>query len=84
MPVDRMRTRAQKWGNSLAVRIPKAIADKAGVREEDEVEIEVSAQVIRMKARRREPTLSELLRRITPDNLHGEADFGRPQGREAW
>jgi len=79
-----MRTRAQKWGNSLAVRIPKAIADQAGVREDDEVEIEVAARVIRMKARRREPGLAELLQRVTPDNLHGEADFGRPEGREAW
>jgi antitoxin MazE len=66
------------------VRIPKAIAEQAGVREEDEVEIEVTARVIRMRARRREPVLSELLRKITPDNLHGETDFGRPQGREAW
>lgn len=79
-----MRTRAQKWGNSLAVRIPKVIADQAGVREDDEVEIEVAARVIRMKARRREPGLAELLRQITPDNLHGEADFGRAEGREAW
>ena len=68
----------------MAVRIPKTIADQAGVREDDEVEIEVTARVIRMRARRREPGLSELLRRITPDNLHGEADFGRPEGREAW
>ncbi len=79
-----MRTKAQKWGNSLAVRIPKAIADQAGVREDDEVEIEVAAQVIRMRARLRKPVLSELLRRITPDNLHGETDFGRPKGREVW
>lgn len=79
-----MRTRAQKWGNSLAVRIPKAIAEQAGVREDDEVEIEVAARVIRMKARRRDPVLAELLRQVTPDNLHGETDFGRPQGREAW
>ena len=79
-----MRTRAQKWGNSLAVRIPKAIADQAGVREDDEVEIQVTAKVIRMRVRRREPVLSELVRQITPDNLHGETDFGRRKEREAW
>ena len=79
-----MRTKAQKWGNSLAVRIPKAIADQAGVREDDEVDIEVAARVIRMKARRRQPVLAELLGKITPSNLHGEADFGRAEGREAW
>ena len=79
-----MRAKAQKWGNSLAVRIPKVIADQAGVREHDELEIEVAAQVIRMKPRRREPGLAELLRQVTPDNLHGEVSFGRPKGREAW
>jgi len=79
-----MRTKAQKWGNSLAVRIPKAIAEQAGVREDDEVEIEVAARVIRLRARPRKPELSELLRRITPDNLHGATDLGRPEGREAW
>ncbi len=79
-----MRAKAQKWGNSLAVRIPKVVADQAGVREDDELEIEVTAGVIRLKPRRREPGLAELLRQITPDNLHGEASFGRPEGREAW
>lgn len=79
-----MRAKAQKWGNSLAVRIPKAVADQAGVREEDELEIEVVAKVIRMKPCRRELTLERLLRGITAENLHGEADFGPREGREAW
>ena len=79
-----MRAKAQKWGNSLAVRIPKVVADQAGVRENDELEIEVVARVIRLKPRRRQPGLAELLRKVTPDNLHGEASLGRPEGREAW
>ena len=79
-----MRARAQRWGNSLAVRIPKPIADEAGVREKDEFDIEVVARMIRMKPRQREISLDQLLGRITPENLHGEADFGRPEGREAW
>lgn len=79
-----MRAKAQKWGNSLAVRIPKAIADQAGMREEDELDIDVEAETIRIKPRRREPGLSELLDQVTTENLHGAADFGRPEGREAW
>ena len=79
-----MRARAQKWGNSLAVRIPKAIADQAGVHEEDELEIEVEADVIRLKRCRLEPTLDQLLDGITQENLHGELDFGKAEGREAW
>lgn len=79
-----MRAKAQRWGNSLAVRIPKAIAEEAGVREEDELEIEVVAKVIRMKPRQRGVVLNDLIDAITPENLHGEEDFGKPKGREAW
>jgi antitoxin MazE len=79
-----MRAKAQRWGNSLAVRIPKAIAEQAGVREQDELELEVVAKVIRMRPRRRALVLDDLLRGITPENLHAETDFGKPKGREAW
>jgi len=79
-----MKAKAQKWGNSLAVRIPKAIADQAGVRAEDELEIDVVAKVIRLRPRRREASLENLLKGITRKNLHTEADFGQPEGGEAW
>ena len=79
-----MRTRAQKWGNSLAVRIPKAIAAEAGVAEKDDLEMQVVGDVIQIRRCRPEPSLEELLAGVTPDNQHGEADFGTPQGREAW
>lgn len=79
-----MRAKAQRWGNSLAVRIPKAIAEQAGVGENDELDIEVVDRAIRVKPCRRPPSLSDLLERITPDNLHEELDFGKPQGRESW
>ena len=79
-----MRAKAQRWGNSLAVRIPKVIADEAGIREQDELEIDLVARVIHIKPRSPEPGLDELLAGITAENLHGETDFGRPEGREAW
>jgi antitoxin MazE len=79
-----VRAKAQKWGNSLAVRIPKSIAQQAGVREEDELDIDVEAEVIRLKPRRRQPALADLLERITPANVHGETDFGSLRGREIW
>jgi antitoxin MazE len=79
-----MRAKAQKWGNSLAVRIPKSIAQQAGVQEQDEFDIDVEAEVIRLKPRRRRPALAELLERITLANVHGESDFGPPHGREIW
>lgn len=77
-----MRAKAQKWGNSLAVRIPKSIAQQAGVNDEDELDIDVEAEVIRLRPRRRQPALAELLEGVTSDNLHAGADFGLPQGRE--
>ena len=79
-----MRAKAQKWGNSLAVRIPKSIAQQAGVNEDDELDIDVEAEIIRLKPRRRQAGLEELLAQITPDNLHAAVDFGGPRGREIW
>jgi antitoxin MazE len=79
-----MRAKAQKWGNSLAVRIPKSVAEEAGVGERDDLEIEVVDQVIRIRRCAETPSLAALLDRVTADNLHGEADFGERQGREAW
>ena len=79
-----MRAKAQRWGNSLAVRIPKAIADDAGIREQDELEIDLVARVIHIRPCSPEPGLDQLLAGITAENLHGETDFGRPEGREAW
>lgn len=79
-----MRARAQKWGNSLAVRIPKAIAQQAGVHPEDELDIDVEANVIRLRPLRRTPCLAELLQRITAENVHGEIDPGPARGREIW
>jgi len=77
-----MRAKVQKWGSSLAVRIPKAVAEAAGVGERDDLEIEVVDQVIRIRRCARTPSLAVLLDRVTADSLHGEADFGAPTGRE--
>lgn len=79
-----MRSRAQKWGNSLAVRVPKAVTEKVGLREGDEVDIEVVGRGIRLKPVRAAPALKDLVGAIAPDNVHEEQDFGRPVGREAW
>jgi antitoxin MazE len=79
-----MRVKAQRWGNSLAVRIPKTVADQAGVREQDEMEVEVTAGIIHLRPRAYEPRLEDLLAGITPENLHSELDYGRPEGNEAW
>ena len=71
-----------KWGNSLAVRIPKPIAEQAGVGEGDPVVLEAERGQIRLRRREKIPTLEELVSRITPENRHGETLVGREVGNE--
>jgi len=80
-----MRARVQKWGNSLALRIPKSFAVEVGLQKESSVEIslEDGKLVIKPVA---EPklTLKQLLARVTKENLHHEVDTGPVVGKEAW
>jgi antitoxin MazE len=80
-----MRTRIQRWGNSLALRIPKPFAAEAGLDQQSEVDVSLvdGALVIRPCP---EPALSleELLSGVTDENLHGEIETGPPVGRESW
>ena len=83
-----MKARVRKWGNSLALRIPKALATETGLGENAEVELSAdNGRLIispRKRPRKRKYTLKELLRGITPENLHGEISFGPPVGKEIW
>jgi len=80
-----VQTRVRKWGNSLGLRIPRALAEAAGVGEGTAVYVSVVRGNLVVKA---EPPgrvdLEELLRRVTPKNRHDEVDSGEPVGREAW
>ncbi|AIZ45317.1 hypothetical protein QR90_09720 [Deinococcus radiopugnans] len=80
-----MKGQIQKWGNSLALRIPKRMAEEAGVGQGMPVSVELTeGRIIITPIRATHPTLDELLAQIRPDNLHGEEDWGGPQGREEW
>jgi antitoxin MazE len=72
-----------KWGNSLAVRIPKPVAEEAGVREGDPIVIEAEAGQINLRRKRRIPTLKELVAEITPENRYEETATGAGRGKEA-
>lgn len=80
-----MRSKVQQWGNSLALRIPKAFAEETGLGARSEVDITVEGQAL-VVAPVRAPryTLEALLEGVTPDNLHDEVDTGPPVGREVW
>jgi antitoxin MazE len=80
-----MKTRVQKWGNSLALRIPKAFATEAGLAEDVPVELSIVRGKIVVNPLSEEPlSLEELLSGITPANLHGEWDTGPAVGKELW
>ncbi len=80
-----MRARVQKWGNSLAVRIPKAFAEEMHIGPEAPVELSlVEGALVVSPATGSEPTLAELLAGVTESNLHREVDMGPPVGHEIW
>jgi antitoxin MazE len=78
-------TQLARWGNSLAVRIPKAMAEDAQLREGEPVTVTVDSEGgLVIRPARRKYQLRQLVARITPRNRHGETDWGKPQGRELW
>ncbi|MGH7831357.1 MAG: AbrB/MazE/SpoVT family DNA-binding domain-containing protein [Candidatus Binatia bacterium] len=80
-----MKVRVQKWGNSLAVRIPKPLAEDASVKEGTVLNLAVSeGKVIATPIEKRKLSLKQLLAKINRGNLHAEVDSGRSVGREAW
>jgi antitoxin MazE len=75
-------TQIVKWGNSLAVRIPKPVAEEAGVREGDPMVIEAGAGEINVRRKQRMPTLKELVAQIRPENRYDEIPSGPERGKE--
>lgn len=78
------RTRVVGWGNSQALRIPKPFLDALQLREGDEVEMLVEDGRLTVRPVTPKLTLESLVAGITPENLHGEIDWGKPVGNEVW
>lgn len=80
-----MKTRVQKWGNSLALRIPKSFAAEAGLRANGAVELSLVEGALVVQPVAPQPlTLDELLGGITDDNIPGEWHTGPATGKEVW
>lgn len=80
-----MKTHVQRWGNSLAVRIPKAFAEETGLQPDDEVEITLrEGQIVLTPEKGKTYALDELLKGVTPENRHDEWDTGPTVGHESW
>jgi antitoxin MazE len=78
-------TQLGKWGHSLAVRIPKTVAESARLAEGDRVTVSPGRDgAIVIKPARRRHSLGELVGRITARNRHGEIEWGGPVGKETW
>jgi len=78
-----MKATIQKWGNSLALRIPLAVAKQIQVKEGDPVDLTVSASGLTVKRAKKDLLLDDLLDQVTPENLHESNDWGSDLGREA-
>jgi len=76
------KTHVMKWGNSLAVRIPKAVAEKARIQEGDAIVLEARRGHVEIRSFEPIPTLDELVSQITPDNRYEEIDWGPDIGKE--
>jgi antitoxin MazE len=81
-----VESRVRKWGNSLGIRVPQAIAKDVGLSQDCLISLEVQAGQLIVRPKPEKYTLEELLARVTPDNIHPqeETDWGKPVGKEIW
>jgi len=82
-----MVIKAKKWGNSLAIRIPNSYAKEVNIKEDIPLDLTIENDRLiivpqKNKKKKKKYSLEELLAKVTPENLHGEIDFGPPVGKE--
>lgn len=80
-----MKTRIQKWGNSLALRIPKSFALEVGLENETDVDVTLAdGKLVITPVIKPGLDLEQVLAKINRKNLHHEVDTGRAVGKETW
>ena len=80
-----MKTRVQKWGNSLALRIPKSFADEVELQRDTSVEVSIAnGKIVITPIAKPKLTLKQLLAKVNKTNLHHEVDTGPTVGNERW
>jgi antitoxin MazE len=77
-----MQARVSKWGNSLAIRLPRAAVKSLRVQEGEQVELSINGDRLEIRAARPRYRLADLIRQITPENQPEPMDFP-PVGEEA-
>ena len=79
-----MKARVQKWGNSLAVRIPKSFAEEMGIGNNAPVGMSLEEGGLVIKPdRERAWSLDALLTEVTDENIHAEWETEGPAGEES-
>ena len=81
-----MTTRVKKWGNALAIRLPRQVTEQFNLVDGSAVKVspESIGIVIRPEKKTIIPSLRELARRITPANRPALVNWGKRRGREVW
>ncbi len=79
-----MKTKIQKWGNSLGVRLPKNITEQKDLKEGRGVSVLIKNNQIVIEPVEEEVSLEALLASITTKNLHVETDWAEARGNEIW
>ena len=84
--LQRMKTRLQRWGNSLGLRIPKAFAEQTGIDAGSLVDLSVDARgrIVVEPVRGPRYELADLLTGVTDENLQPPVETGRRKGKEVW
>ncbi len=80
-----MKTTVQQWGNSLALRVPKAFAQQTRIKKGSLVRLTVEkGRMLVTPLEHEKLSLKKLLAKVTPENIHPETDWGPPVGKEIW
>jgi antitoxin MazE len=80
-----MQTTVQKWGNSLAVRIPKPFVEETHITSGSQIDLTVdNGRIVIVPQVEPKYSLAELLQGVTARNKHSETDTGPAVGQEVW
>lgn len=80
-----MNVKIQKWGNSLALRIPQSFAAEIGLKPGSPVELSLEKDRLIIKpVSETEYVLEDLISEVHEENIHYEVDTGKPVGKEPW
>ena len=79
-----MNVTVKKWGNSQAIRLPKAITESLGIKENERVDIKVRDDEIIIKKIHRHKSFEERMAGYDGNYEFTEMNTGEPMGKEVF